>query len=62
MKGSPKASIEEKIAKDYWGLKILVHVDIPLIKIISENVKNMIFGGFEKLRDMNIVSIKTLNM
>lgn len=52
IKVTPKPTLEEKIAKDYWGLKRLVYMNIPLVKITSENANDMIFGNFEKLRNV----------
>lgn len=52
VKGTPKPSMKEKIAKDYRGLKRLVYMNIPLVKITSENANDMIFGSFDKLRNI----------
>lgn len=52
VKGTPKPSMEEKIAKDYRGLKRVVYMNVPLVKITSKNAKDMIFGSFEKLRNI----------
>lgn len=50
--GKPKPSMEEKVAKDYWGLKRVVYMDKPLTEITSENIKKLIFESFDKLRDI----------
>lgn len=52
VKGTPKPSMEEKIAKDYYGLKRVIYKDVLLTDISSENVKDLIFGNFDKLRDL----------
>ena len=45
----PKASMEQKIAKDYWGLKRVVTVEVPLTELASNNVKEKVFGSFKRM-------------
>lgn len=46
----PKKSMEQKIAKDYWGLKRVVTVEVPLIELTADNVKDKVFGSFERIK------------
>lgn len=47
---TPNLGMEDKIAKEYWGLKRIVYTKIPLIELTAENTKDIIFGSFNSLK------------
>jgi len=42
----------EKSSKTYWGLKKVITLEINLMEITSENLKEKIFDNFDRLRKM----------
>ena len=47
-----KFGYEDDVDADYWGLKRAITHQFPLVDLNADNVKEKIFGGFEKLKQL----------
>lgn len=47
-----KSGYEDDVDADYWGLKRAITLQFPLVELNADNVKEKIFGGFEKLKQL----------
>lgn len=45
---------DQKIADKYWGLEKTIHLGVELTTITVDNVKEKIFGNFDKLEGIEI--------